>query len=230
MMEVELKFEIQSRARALLQARLAALPSVRCLEYISNIDGYYDTEQFECLQQEVFFRIRNHRRLEIKFHELADPSHTHCTERSFPLQAEPALVKEMNALCARFFPKWREGKTVEEAIQINGLVEFAHIVTLRTRYACDDMILCIDDVEGLGDFFEIETACEEPTQIEPALVRLHSFVSELAFPSLLLVQTGYVELWLRFYHPRIYQWYIHQKKSRKQSVLSNKTPLSAARH
>jgi adenylate cyclase class IV len=230
MIEVELKFEIPARARTLLQARLAALPSVRCLEYLSHVDRYYDTEHFECLQQEVFLRIRNNRRLEIKFHESADPAHTHCTERLFPLQAEPSFVLEMNALCARFLPQWREAETIEEAIRVNGLLEFAHLVTLRTRYACEDLILCLDDVEGLGDFFEIETACEEPTQVEHALARLHSFVCDLAFPSLQLVHTGYVELWLRCYHPHIYQGWTHRKTRRKKPVLNTTTPLSVARH
>ena len=196
MIEVELKYEILWDSRALLQEKIDALPSVRWLGQINNSDIYYDTTNFDCLQQAVFIRVRNGMRLELKFHEHADPAHTHSTERTFPLKSEPPMMKEMNVLCSRFIPGWHEANSVAEAIRVNGLVEFAHIANRRTQFAHENMILCLDTVKGLGDFFEIEVACEEESEIEQALARLHGFVSGLAFPALRPVQTGYVEQWL----------------------------------
>jgi hypothetical protein len=40
MIEVEFKFALPAHARMLLQTRLAGLPFVRCLAYLSNIDSY----------------------------------------------------------------------------------------------------------------------------------------------------------------------------------------------
>src|SRR5579872_7579470 len=77
MIEVELKFEFPSIARTLLMEKIEALPSVRRLGQINNSDIYYDTANFDCLRQAVFIRIRNRARLEVKFHDYADPAHTH---------------------------------------------------------------------------------------------------------------------------------------------------------
>jgi adenylate cyclase class IV len=197
-------------SRMQLQAKLSSLPFVRCLQYSSTLDRYYDTRDSDGLRQDVFLRIRNQRCLQIKYHEQADPLHVHCTEREFPLSADPAVVREMHTLCARFLPGWREAETIEEALQVNSLVEYAQIEMLRTRYACEDLLLCIDDVEGLGDFFEVETSCEEVDQVPQAEARLHRFVSNLGLPGLERVQTGYVELWLSRYHPSIYQLCTHK--------------------
>jgi predicted adenylyl cyclase CyaB len=112
-------------------------------------------------------------------------------------------MREINALCARFIPGWHAAETVEEAIRVNGLVEYAHIANKRTQYAYGSLTLSIDEVEGLGNFFEIETTCAEGTEVEQSLERLHAFVSDLAFPTLRPVRTGYVEQWLQRYRPQI---------------------------
>lgn len=66
----------------------------------------------------------------------------------------------------------------------------------------DDMLLCVDHVEGLGDFLEVEIQCEEETDTSQALSRLQYFIADLALQPL---PVGYVELWLRLHHPQIYQ-------------------------
>ena len=104
------------------------------LGQVENVDTYYDTAGFDCLQQAVFIRIRNQKDLEIKYHEHADPAHMHATERVFSLESEPLLVKEMNIQCARFIPEWQEAGTIEESIRINGLIAFVCIKKHRNQY------------------------------------------------------------------------------------------------
>ena len=205
MIEVELKFEIPSASRGLFQEKLHALPSVRWLGQIDNTDVYYDTANFDCLQQSLFIRMRNRTRLELKFHDHADPAHTSCSERTFPLKPEPPQMKEINKLCSRFIQGWREANSVEEAIDVNGLVECGRIANHRTQFAHENLILCLDTVKGLGDFFEIEVACDEESETQQALARLYSFVSVLAFPTMRPVQTGYLEQWLTLYSKPISQ-------------------------
>jgi len=202
MIEVELKFEVPLDSREQLQAKLDDLPDIRWLRQVVNSDSYFDTEHLDCLQQAVFIRIRNHEQLEMKFHDYADPAHTHSTERAFLLKAEPPLMQEINTLCSRFISRWHAADSVEEAIRINGLIEYAHIANRRTQYAFENLVLSIDDVEGLGDFLEIEIACEKGAEIEQSLSRLHTFVTNLAFPALRPVRTGYVEQWLDLYRPQ----------------------------
>ncbi len=204
MIEVELKFEIPSGARTLLLAKLDALLA-QPLGEVDEADIYYDTASFDCLQQAVFVRIRNQTCLEIKYHEHADPAHMHSTERVFPLNSGPLLMKELNVRCSHFIPEWQEAVTIAEAIHRNGLTEFACIEKQRTRYAYGNLILCVDSVERLGDFFEVEIHCEEEAKIGQAIAKLQDFVASLAFPGLCPVEVGYVELWLRLHLPQVYQ-------------------------
>lgn len=204
MIEVELKFEIPPEFRPLLQATLDDLPGAHLLGQISNSDSYLDTADLDCLKQAVFIRIRNHDQLELKFHDSADPAHTHSTEREFLIEPGPSLMHEFNSLCSRFISGWYDARTVEEAIHLNSLIEYAHIEKRRTQYSLDTITLSIDDVEGLGNYLEIETSCEEGAEIEQSLERLHAFVSDLAFPTLQPVRTGYVEQWLHLYRPQLF--------------------------
>ncbi len=212
MIEVELKFEVPAGSRPLLQTKIDAL-CASPLEQIENVDTYYDTACFACLQQAVFIRIRNHMYLELKYHEHADPAHMHSTERAFPLELAPTQMQEVNLLCSRFIPTWRQAGTIEEAIHTNGLAQFVHIENRRTRYVYGDLVLCIDSVEGLGDFFEVETHCKEAAKIEAAIARLQGFIASLALPSLRRVKVGYVELWLRLHLPQVYQLGTFQEPS-----------------
>jgi adenylate cyclase, class 2 len=213
MIEVELKFELSPGSWTQLQTQLGAIPLVCLVGRVDDVDIYYDTASFDCFRQAVFLRMRNHARLEIKFHEDDDPDHIRSTERVFPLESGPQLVKEMNALCARFIPNWCEVNTVEDAIHANGLVELARIRKQRTQYTCKDLILCIDHVEGLGDFFEMEAHAQEGTETDQAVAMLQSFVHKLALPGLQPVRIGYVEMWLRQHFPQLY----HQGKYRVEN-------------
>jgi adenylate cyclase class IV len=65
------------------------------------------------------------------------------------------------------------------------------------------MSLSADEVEGLGNFFEVETACAGEGEVEQSLARLLAFVTNLAFPALRPAGTGYVEQWLQRYRPQI---------------------------
>lgn len=205
MIEVELKFQYPGALWPDLQTKLEALPFAYTLKRINNLDVYYDTEDFVCLLQAVFLRIRNHQSLDIKFHEQADPEHNHCTERVFPLPATPLAMKEVNTLAARFLPGWQEANTLDEAFETNALKAFVQLKNRRLQYSYENLLVCLDEVEGLGSFLEIETSCEEGTPTEQAHVTLRNFISALDFPALEIVQTGYVEQWLRLSHPHVYQ-------------------------
>jgi adenylate cyclase class IV len=213
MIEVELKFELASGSWSQLQAQLSAIPLVSLVGRVNDVDTYYDTASFDCFRQAVFLRLRNQTRLEIKFHEDDDPDHMRSTERVFPLESGPQLVKELNTLCSHFIPTWREVNSVAEAIRANNLVELARIRKQRTQYTYKDLILCLDRVEGLGDFFELETHGQEGTDNNQAIARLQSFAQMLTQADLRPVRIGYVEMWLRQHHPRLY----HQGKYRVEN-------------
>ena len=213
MIEVELKFALPANLRASLDATLDAMPELQRLAPVNNVDTYYDTSDFSCLQQAVFLRIRDNDRLEVKYHEQDDPAHVHATERVFPLTADAPALQDLNTLCARFIPAWQGADTVETTLTTNGLSAFVHIEKRRTRYVNERLNLCLDEVVDLGDFFEIEILCPDKTGIEQAQAQLYAFVDTLALPTLSSVSIGYVELWLRSHLPHVYRLGKYQTES-----------------
>ena len=199
MIEVELKFELLPTSRPQLEEKLAAMLFLRRLR---NSDTYYDTAGLDLLSQAVFVRVRNHLHLEFKFNEVAAPEHMQSKERVFSLMPESRRAEEMNALFSRFLPGWRCADTVEEALHRNCLIELAHIENQRAQYADENLVICVDEVEGLGAFVEIEMQCEEGSDTHQAVARVQDFATCFAARQ---VRVGYVELWLQKHHPRAYR-------------------------
>ena len=197
MIEVEVKFEL------IAQVQLKEhFPKMHFVRHVHNSDVYYDTPGFDLLRQAVFVRLRNQQRLEFKFNAQAAPAHVQCTERTFSLRPPPFQAEEMHALFTRFLPQWRAADSVEEALCGNGLVELARIENSRTHYSSEDLIICIDQVEGIGDFVEIEMQCEEDGDTRQAIAKLCDLTAGFAARQ---VRVGYVELWLQRHHPHAYR-------------------------
>lgn len=199
MVEVELKFRILPTDWPKIREKLG---SMQFLGRSENDDTYYDTQGFDFLQQAVFVRVRNQRLLECKFNERADLAHVQCTERVFPLEPELHQAEHMNALFRHFYPLWQDAMTVEEAIRKNNLCELACIKNTRKQYGSENLVACVDHVEGLGDYFELETQIDMGKDTSCAVAKLQGFVADLALER---VPVGYVELWLRLHHSEAYQ-------------------------
>jgi adenylate cyclase class 2 len=167
-----------------------------------NHDVYYDTPTWELLRRAVFLRVRNHQQVEVKFSEDSAPVHGLVKERIFPLDSSSSAAGQMHTLLTYFLPTWIPAPSFEEAIHANGLIEFVCIDNTRKAYAGEQIRLSIDQVEGLGDFLEVETHCEEEAETGEAQARLQAFVSDLQVQH---INVGYVELWLARHNPAAYQ-------------------------
>src|SRR6266487_1399126 len=88
----------------------------------------------------------------------------------------------------------QRASNVAEAIRQNHLIELAYIENTRRRYSIEELTICVDQVEGLGDFIEIEASCEEGEDTSQLETRVQSFANGLMAKRL---QIGYVELWLQ---------------------------------
>jgi hypothetical protein len=147
-------------------------------------------------------RVRNNRKVEFKFNEDITQEHGQANERTFPVQASPTEIDKMNALFAYFLPSWVAASSIEDAIKKNDLIELTYIDNTREEYVGEQIILSIDHVEGLGDFLEVETQCEEDGDTTLAQARLDAFISDLDVRH---IKVGYVELWLYQYHRAAYE-------------------------
>jgi adenylate cyclase class IV len=199
MIEVELKFALTSYAYLQIQEQLSQMQRGFASR---NLDRYYDTEQLDLLRQAVFVRVRNQQRLEFKFNEQRALAHTQSTERAFSLAPEPVQAFAMNTLFARFLPHWHPAHTVVEALHQNRLTKLAQIENNRLEYRYDDLLICLDHVEGLGDFLEIEAQCKEGSATDQAEARIRRVAARFSAQPL---RVGYVELWLQKHAPYAYQ-------------------------
>jgi adenylate cyclase class 2 len=199
LIEIELKCEVSPQ---LLEKVREKTQGMEFNGTVHNQDIYYDTPTWDFLRRAVFLRVRNNRTVECKFNEDITQEHGQAHERVFPLQASSTQADKMNALFTYFLPRWIPAASFAEAVKKNGLIELVRIDNTREAYSSEDVTLSIDHVEGLGDFLEVETHCEEETDTRQARARLQAFVSDLHVQH---INVGYVELWLSKHNPEAYQ-------------------------
>ncbi len=178
-----IEFEIEAR----LDDASILEPFISKMKFIENIDQvdiYYDTLNKDLFKQAVFLRNRNDKILEIK--SAIDPediSHLECKETVFKLP----LTNENEINFTEFIKTFTPIKNDGDFLSQFNLHEFVVIKKHRKKYANDDYELVIDNVEGLGDFFEIELKNGSKKE-------LLNFVKDNKIERLPL---GYVELYLR---------------------------------
>jgi adenylate cyclase, class 2 len=199
LIEIELKCELSPQLQDKVREKTRGM---KFNGTVHNQDRYYDTPTWNLLRRAVFVRVRNNRKIEFKYNEDITQEHGQVYERVFPLEMDPTQTDKMNALFTYFLPTWTPAASFGEAVQRNGLIELVTIENTREAFAGEDLALSIDHVEGLGDFLEVETHCEEGTDTSQAHARLQTFVSDLHVQH---IKVGYVELWLYKHNPAAYQ-------------------------
>jgi adenylate cyclase class IV len=171
---------------------------------VVNDDRYYDTPEAGLYEQAVFARVRTNgttSTLQFKFDEPgSDKQHISCTERAFGLSDEP-LLEGVHIIFAHFFPTWQPASSWGEVCTRNHLEELTHILNTRHLYHLDQVTLCLDHVQDVGLFVEVEVLCEEGADTKAARTRVRQFVEAIGGVPL---KAGYVELALQRSKPDIY--------------------------
>jgi adenylate cyclase class IV len=171
---------------------------------VVNDDRYYDTPEARLYEQAVFVRVRTNgakSTLQFKFDEPeSDKQHISCTERAFAL-TERVLPEGAHTIFAHFLPTWQPASTWENACRRNLLEELTRILNTRHIYHLDNLTLCLDHVQDVGLFVEVEEMCEEGTDTRDARARVSQFVKTIGGAPL---SAGYVELALQRSKPAVY--------------------------
>lgn len=203
--EVESRFMVKN-----MQALNKFIESdLEFIEEKTERDVYYDTPAGDWFKKGVFIRLRNHTVIDFKFN-IKDflsknkyGSHTHCSEFSFsyPLKKKDwqGFMQVLNILGIHEPPN----NSFEEFLEVNALSESIVIEKKRKIFFKDDMTICVDEVERLGTFLELEILVNDETQIDAARSRIANIL-----PKHLDVKpltTGYVALFWKIKDFNVYK-------------------------
>jgi predicted adenylyl cyclase CyaB len=192
--EIELRFEILNPSE--LPAFLAGLTKLSTKRIV---DVYLDTNTIDLLKKGVYIRIRDGKKLDIKFNRecLYNPSlelQAHCEEYSFIIPLHEYDVDDFNSIVKTVGLLPVSRPNFEGFTEINHLIPHRTVDKVRTSYATGIFTVVIDEVVGLGTFLEIERVATNTDDIEVIKEQMQSILLPLSLKPL---QTGYDSLVLR---------------------------------
>jgi len=164
--EIELRYEVLDRAQI-----LSFLASATQLHTKHDIDIYLDTPAHILWKRGIFIRIRNDKKLDIKFNRACLNDSTidrldYCEEHSFSLPLESAILSKINSLLTSLDLKVLPIADLATLKSINELEEHYVVDKVRTTYIYNSFTLALDEVADLGSFLEIELMAENADNLE----------------------------------------------------------------
>ena len=184
------EFEIKAYIDSQLQLK-AILDNSTLINEQVVIDEYYDTQETSLFKSSVFYRIRNHNRLDLKFDKNSfDLSHTLCNEMNFKYP----LSNEDNEKVDEFLYNILNIIQPDDTVNTYELTQFVVIDRVRKTFKKDNILIIYDKVKDLGDFIEIEGQESDAEHIK----KLSQIFELKPLP------IGYVELYLRKFNFPLY--------------------------
>ncbi|NWJ53058.1 MAG: CYTH domain-containing protein [Bacteroidetes bacterium] len=155
-------------------------------------DVYFDTEQKDLFKHGVFIRIRNGKLAEIKYNpNKSDSSHLDCEETRFELPFTLSGISALRVFLEQLGISDKGIINQDDSLSVLksfGLYTFVTISKKRTVYTKPGVEFCIDFVEDLGRFIEIESVNQELS---------NSYQKWANNEGIKPIPVGYVELYLR---------------------------------
>lgn len=204
--EVELKFHIIDSEKLL--AFLA--PYAPTKKAHTQIDIYHDTPQGALFKRGIFMRTRNGKQVDIKFNRedvfenaSIGVKKGHCEEYTFPFPFDPSTQTSFAKLTQSLDLKQSANLNFQDFLRENNFdFEVPIQKTRQTYQLTPEILLCMDRVENLSTFIEIETLVHTPEEVAPALTKLKNILPAQLTSSPLT--TGYVSLMWRKLNFEVY--------------------------
>lgn len=163
------------------------------------VDIYLDTTHADLIAQDIYIRIRDNKKIDIKFNRacLTDKSlelQPYCEEYSFALPMAQDQLQKFNHIITDLnlipvtVPDFTLFKTA------NCLIEHRTVDKIRTTYTSNDLTIMIDQVKNLGMFLEIEVMAANTNSLDTVTNRMRALLTPLHLKPL---KTGYDSLILR---------------------------------
>lgn len=193
-----MNFEIELRYQILDESGLADFTeSLTFLHAKQILDIYLDTPQADLIRQGIYLRIRDYKKIDIKFNRacLTNPSlelQPYCEEYSFLLPFSVDDAAKFNSV--NFDLGLQPADTLAEYMEINNLIQHRTVDKIRMSYSTQDFIIVVDNVKGLGNFLEIEIMSSNTDNIDLITNQMKAILAPLYLKPL---KTGYDSLILR---------------------------------
>jgi len=200
--EVELKFQILDKDQIKL-----FLKKLKFINAKRMVDVYLDTKEGSLYKKGIFVRIRDNKKLEIKFNFDAFQNqnglsrHEECSEFSFLLPLVKNSINNINEICRKLNFKEIAISSIEELKNKNNLTDSMVIDKVRQKYTDGKFEYSFDDVKGLGKFIEIEFLTSKENNLEEIKNEMRKRLKGL---KLKLITTGYNEVYWRKYNFNLY--------------------------
>lgn len=195
--EIELRYEILDKNNL-----SQFLDSLKFISTKHIVDIYLDTPSGDLLAKGIFIRIRNEKKLDIKFNRdcLINPELAHqdyCEEYSFELPLQESDLVKLNEVCAVFGFEALHQADLALFKHKHHLVDAYFLDKKRITYSKDEFVILVDEIVGLGVFLEIEIMAQNTHNIKTIKQHMENLLVDLFLKPL---HTGYVTLMVRKYN------------------------------
>ncbi len=200
--EIELRYEILD-----IKELYSFLAGTQQLHKKHDVDVYLDTPERILWQRGIFIRIRNNKKLDIKFNRAClDNPHIdridYCEEHSFALPLNHDDLQKLNTLLASLNLKTIAQADLKTLIKTNNLDTHYVVDKVRTSYVYQAFTIAIDEVKDLGTFLEIELMTQNAHDFEQVKNNMRIALAGLKLQPLRL---GYCAQLLKKYDFTCYQ-------------------------
>lgn len=217
--EIELRYQVLDQHQL-----LKFLAPLQHLQSKRDVDSYLDNPNADLYQKGIFIRIRNSKKLDIKFNRacLENPDlaiQDYCEEHSFCLPLQEDDLAKLNELLISLNLKPTAVADIEHVKAANNFGVHYTVDKTRTSYRCDSFTLCVDEVAELGTFLEIELMANSIDNLEAIKQQMQQMLKEL---NLAPLKTGYGTLLLRknhYEHYLIGRFILDEDKQNKKSLM-----------
>jgi adenylate cyclase class IV len=184
--EIELRYEILDPVEIknfLAQAQL--------LHTKHDVDVYLDKPDRILWRRGIFVRIRNDKKLDIKFNRACLHDQTierldYCEEHSFTLPLEDSLLPTLNNVLKDIDLQIIPRADLVVLKDVNQLDAHYIVDKVRASYTYDLFTIAIDEVKDLGTFLEIELMAEKSDDLEEVKNRMRLALAGLKLKPLRL--------------------------------------------
>lgn len=178
MIEVEIKVQIQNKEQLAEELRNNGFEKGNLFR---ETDIYFDKESGELRKGDQALRIRQYENLTL--HEK-----TSCITYKGPKLDQISMTRKELEM------KIEDGETGKEILANLGFHPVMPVVKLRQYYHKKEMTACLDHVEGLGDYLELEIVVENEEEKEEGLDSILALLAKLGYRKEDIIRTSYLSM------------------------------------